>query len=256
MAGRTRIKPEAYQHWLATAGTQRLLALEAGWLREWVSQLHGQHLLYTGIDNDPRFLKRGRLQHSFRMGLEWQQGVATAEGRMAESAWPFADNSLDVVVLQHSLDMSGRPHQIIREATRSVLPNGYLIITGFNPYSLWGGVRWLRTFSTGLPWITNPVSERRLRDWLILLDFRIETVCPIAHTWPLTLGSEGISRRADRVLAGAHWLPASAYLLVARKTIAGMTPIRPKRWQLKDHSFGLAQPVASREQETENIHAG
>ncbi|MDK2778942.1 MAG: class I SAM-dependent methyltransferase [Pseudomonadota bacterium] len=256
MAGSPRIKPDSYQQWLTHRDTQRLLALEAGWLREWVANLHGHHLLYAGIDNQPRFLARSRLQHTFSMSLDWQEGVVAGDGRMSESAWPFADDSLDVVVLQHCLDMSSRPHQIIREAARSVLPNGYLIITGFNPYSLWGTVRWARTFSTRLPWITNPVSERRLRDWLTLLDFRTEQSCPIAHTWPLTLGSERVSRRADRVLAGAHWLPASGYLLIARKTIAGMTPIRPRRWQIKDTAFGLAQPVASRDKTPENLHVG
>ena len=241
----SRIKPEIYQRWLLRPATQRLLALEAGWLRDWVSQLHGCHLLYSGIDAEPRFLQRSRLQHSFRMGLPWARGVVDPQGEMADGAWPFADESLDVVVLQHSLDMSHRPHQMIREAARTVMPNGYLIVVGFNPYSWWGGMRWLRTFSTELPWLTHPVSESRLRDWLLLLDFRVEQVSPVAHAWPLNIISESVSRRIDRVLAGTRWLPANAYVLVARKTVAGLTPIRPRRWQLAEAGFGLATPVAS-----------
>lgn len=239
-----RIKPEIYQQWLERRDTRRLLALEGGWLKEWVCQLHGQRLLYAGIDDQPRYLKRSRLQHNFRMGLDWQREVIQPDAWMAQGDWPLPDASVDVVVLQHVLDMSTRPHQIIREAARVIVPNGYLIVTGFNPYSLWGGVRWLRTFSTGLPWVTNPVSEFRLQDWLTLLDFRSEYSAAIAHSWPLILGSERISRRVDRVLAGNRWLPASAYLHVARRTVAGMTPIRPRRWQLND-SFTL-QPAIGR----------
>ena len=258
MAGSVRIKPEMYLNWVKTPVAQRLLALEAGWLQEWTSQLYGHQLLYAGIDNQPKFLRHGRTKHAFTMGLPWQHGVTESSALMKDDAWPFADNSLDVVVLQHCLDMSGRPHQIIREATRSIVPSGYLIVTGFNPYSIWGGVRWLRTFSTRMPWVTNPVSERRLRDWLTLLDFRIEHSNPIAHTWPLTLGSEKISRRTDRVLAGVRWLPATGYILIARKTIAGMTPIRPKRWVLSEPAFGMTQPLAGRTaapaEDLENLH--
>ena len=260
MSGSIRIKPEMYLDWVSTPVAQRLLALEAGWLREWTSQLHGHNLLYAGIDNQPRFLRHGRTQHAFNMALQWQRQDVEAAGIMNDDAWPFADNTLDVVVLQHGLDMSGRPHQIIREAARSIVPSGYLIVTGFNPYSLWGGVCWLRTFSTRMPWITNPVSERRLRDWLTLLDFRIEHSNPIAHTWPLTLGSEKLSRRTDRVLAGVRWLPASGYILIARKTIAGMTPIRPRRWVLSEPAFGMTQPLAGRSElpadEREKLHVG
>ncbi|WP_430462420.1 methyltransferase domain-containing protein [Thalassolituus sp. LLYu03] len=239
-----RIKPDIYREWLARRDTRRLLALESGWLRDWVGQLHGQHLLYSGIDDVPRFLQRSRLAHNFSMGLEWQRDVVPRDTWMAQGAWPLPDNSVDVVVLQHVLDMSTHPHQIIREAARVIVPNGYLIITGFNPYSLWGAVRWTRTFSTGLPWVSNPVSERRIQDWLTLLDFRSEYSGSIAHTWPVTLGSERISRRVDRVLAGTRWLPASAYLHVARRTVLGMTPIRPRRWQFND-SFSL-QPAVGR----------
>ena len=238
-----RIKPETYQQWLARRDTRRLLALESGWLRDWVSQLHGHHLLYAGIDDVPRFLQRSRLAHTFCMGLPWQRDAVQRDAWMASGDWPLADNSVDVVVLQHVLDMSTHPHQIIREASRVIVPNGYLIVTGFNPYSLWGGVRWLRTFSTRLPWVANPVSERRLQDWLTLLDFRTEAESAVAHTWPVTLGSERISRRIDRVLAGSRLLPASAYLHVARKTVAGMTPIRPRRWLLNE---SFAQPAFSR----------
>ena len=238
-----RVKAEIYEQWQLRQDARRLLALESGWLRDWVSQLHGQHLLYAGIDRSPRFIHKGRLQHAFQVAFDWQQN-SDCSSRFSEEAWPLPDNSLDVAVLQHTLDLSSRPHQIIREAARTVVPGGYIILAGFNPYSLWGLTRLARTFSTQLPWVANPVSEERLKDWLTLLDFRIEHAAPIAHVWPLPVGGERLLRRIDRVLAGNRWLPANAYIIVARKTVAGMTTIRPRRWLGKE-SFGL-QPVATR----------
>ena len=238
-----RIKSEVYGRWVGSPQAQRLLALEAGWLRDALSGLHGNHLLYLGIDDNPRFLQRSRCSHPFRMGLPWQREMA-ANARMADDAWPFADECLDVVVMQHGLDLSARPHQMIREASRVLVSSGYLLIVGFSPISLFGLMRKSMAFSTRLPWVVNSVAAERLCDWLTLLDFRVESVTPVAHLWPLKPGPEQVVRRMDRVLAGTRWLPSNAYVLVARKTVAGVTPIRSRRWALPDAGFGMAVPAA------------
>lgn len=237
------IKPEHYSKWLNDASTQRLLALEASWLKSWVKQLYGCHLAYVGIDSTPRFLNYSRTLHQFRLGLPWSLNIAECDARISEDAWPLADQSVDVVILQHALDMSPKPQQLIKEASRCLVPNGYLIVVGFNPYSFWGGWRWLRTFSSKLPWITRPVSVKRLSDWLSLIDMKVEQVFDCAHLWPLKVGSEDLARRIDRVLAGTAWLPANAYLMVARKTVAGLTPIRMHRRHSITESFGM--PIAA-----------
>ena len=107
------IKPEHYSTWLSNASTQRLLALEASWLKSWVKQLYGCHLAYIGIDPTPRFLNHSRTLHQFRLGLPWSLHVADSDARINEDAWPLSDQSVDVVILQHTLDMSAKPQQLI-----------------------------------------------------------------------------------------------------------------------------------------------
>lgn len=238
-----RIKSEAYGQWVGSSQAQRLLALEAGWLRDALSGLHGNHLMYLGIDDNPLFLQRSRCSHPFRMGLPWQREIP-CHARMNDDSWPLPDEALDVVVMQHGLDLTARPHQMIREASRVLVSGGYLVVSGFSPVSLFGVIRTGMAFSTRMPWVVNSVASERLHDWLTLLEFRVESITPVAHLWPLKLAPEHISRRMDRVLAGTRWLPANAYVLVARKTVAGMTPIRPRRWQLPDPGFGMAIPAA------------
>ncbi|MDP2608755.1 class I SAM-dependent methyltransferase [Oceanobacter sp. 1_MG-2023] len=237
-----RIKSEVYQQWIESGSARRLLSLEAGWLREALADFHGHHLLYAGIDNTPRFLKRTRLRHCFRMAPGWARDSG-CDARMQDDAWPLADESVDVVVLQHGLDLSARPHQMMREAARVLVPSGYVVVVGFSPMSVFGLLRRGFTLSSRLPWVVNCVSAPRLSDWLTLLDFRVESVTPVAHLWPLRLLSEGASRRFDRVLAGHSWVPANAYIMVARKTVAGVTPIQPRRW-LMNPGFGMAVPAA------------
>lgn len=239
------IKPETYKHWLAQAAMQRLLAIEASWLRSWVKQLYGYHLAYTGIDSDPRFLQYSRTRHSFKMGFTWSQGAAQNDVHAKDDEWPLADESLDVIILQHSLDLSRNPHQLLREASRTLVPGGYIIILGFNPYGIWGAWRWLHSFSSKLPWVTRPLSSRRVHDWLTLLDLHVEQSTRCAHLWPVFLGSEAVTRQIDRVLAGTSWLPANAYLIVARKTIAGFTPIRQNKKRYRQINYGLPIAAAS-----------
>ncbi|WP_051219220.1 methyltransferase domain-containing protein [Oceanobacter kriegii] len=227
-----RIKSEAYNQWLTSASCKRLLAMEAGWLREVLVDLRGQHLLYSGIDSTPRFLKRNRMRHAFVMGMPWAKDNH-CDARMSDDLWPLADESVEAVILQHSLDMSVRPHQMVREASRVLQSSGYLVIVGWNPYSIFGASKAAMTLSAKLPWIANCVSSNRLEDWLTLLDFRVERVSHIAHLWPLRMITESASRRFDRVAAGHNWLPSNAYILVARKTVAGTTRLKQRRWSLR-----------------------
>ena len=171
-------------------------------------------------------------------------GHHVSQAEIHDAHWPLPDESIDIVVLQHSIDMTNRPHQMIREATRCLVSGGYIILVGFNPWSWWGGVHWLlRLSSTKLPWTTNPVTPGRLIDWLTLLDFRVEHFSTAAHIWPVNIASDNVSRHMDRVLAGGH-LPGNVYVLVARKTTAGMTNIRPQKREAKEPRMnGFAVPV-------------
>jgi SAM-dependent methyltransferase len=53
-------------------------------------------------------------------------------------ALPFPNHSLDLVVLPHALELARDPHLTLREVERVLVPEGRVVITGFNPLSLWG----------------------------------------------------------------------------------------------------------------------
>ena len=101
----------------------------------------------------------------------------TLQTVQAESGWlPFPAESLDLVTLPHALDSAPSAHQTLREAARVLVPEGRLILTVFNPLSLW----WMRQKAVGaglrpyLPTHTSPVPLYRLKDWLTLLGFEID----------------------------------------------------------------------------------
>ncbi|ENT0749252.1 class I SAM-dependent methyltransferase, partial [Neisseria gonorrhoeae] len=60
---------------------------------------------------------------------------------MSAENMALADVFADMLLLPHTLEC-GVPSQILSEAHRILKPSGRLMLTGFNPYSLWGFCRW------------------------------------------------------------------------------------------------------------------
>lgn len=86
---------------------------------------------------------------------------------------PIRSGSIDACLLAHLLDFSNDPHQILREVERVLTPDGWIIISGFNPYSLVGLGRLLPNLRRRLPWSARMFSPERVLDWLHLLGFEV-----------------------------------------------------------------------------------
>jgi len=79
------------------------------------------------------------------------------------------------------------------------------------------------------------LSERRLRDWVALLGFDVDSVHGYLGFLPLTGGTaEFHPRRA---------LTAGAYLLKARKRVSTLTLVRPRRRVRQRVLVGAAEPT-------------
>jgi len=148
---------------------------------------------------------------------------------------PIAGDSVDAVILPHTLDFADDPHQVLREAERILIPEGRLLITGFNPWSLWGLWRLLRRpFSRGsraLPWCGHFLSYPRLQDWLTLMGFDIERTDVRVFRPPLRR-EVALKRLAFlEPLGGRYWpMLAGVYVVQAVKRVSTLRPVGPV-WQ-------------------------
>jgi SAM-dependent methyltransferase len=138
---------------------------------------------------------------------------------------PFASQSIDLLVLPHVLDFAQEPHRVLREADRVLVPEGQIIITGFNPASLWGTRHWmgrlgLRPF---LPASSQMIALPRLKDWLKLLSFDVNRGRFGCYAPPVRSDS-WIGRWSFLEKAGDRWWPVlgSVYTLTAVKRVHGM----------------------------------
>ena len=67
-------------------------------------------------------------------------------------ALPFERRSIDLVVLFHALDYGNNPGGVLREVSEILAPEGHLVITGLNPFGIWGICRLLKYHKDGTPW--------------------------------------------------------------------------------------------------------
>ena len=139
---------------------------------------------------------------------------------------PVASDSVDAVILPHTLDFAPNPHQVLREVERALIPEGRVVIIGFNPFSLWGLWRQFGRWRGAVPWCANFVSYPRLNDWLTLMGLDIERTDVMEFRPPTrTRRLESVERVGRRV-----WpMLAGIYAVRAVKRVSRVTPLQP-RW--------------------------
>lgn len=200
---------------------QRLTAQLTEALNESLEQVFGYHMLVTGADMGLELSRIGKTQRLFRLvtkaGVD--QPLQAVMGTSNEL--PFATDSLDALVLCHTLNASSVPHQALRECQRVLVPNGHLFVISFNPLSMWGLSSMFRRWLTRRRSQTSSVSGRRLGDWLSLLGFSHAEPHYFASLAPLGRGRIGrLMDRFDRWLVRVNAPTGTAYLLHARKRVS------------------------------------
>jgi len=218
----TNIKESLAQWFEGELGTQ-LLEKQKTILERVLPRFFGYHLIYSGFSQLESCLDSSPIRHKVFLETSSPSSKLTTNIHKL----PFQSDSADLMVLQHSFDFEEDPFQVLREATRVVLPNGNLIIIGFNPWSLWGLWRAVLFRSETVPWSTRFISPYRLSEWLNILGFDVVGCESGFHMPPIaSLGKKESLNWIDRL--GSGWLAQRGgfYLLVAKKRVSCITPIK------------------------------
>lgn len=180
------------------------------------------------------------------------------------SALPFAENSLDLVTLPHTLELNADPHATLREVGRVLVPEGRVVVSGLNPASLWGlrqrRARLMRRVGFGEPYLPDRgefIGYRRLRDWLRLLNFEVES-SRFGCYRPAVRSGRWLDRFSWMDRLGARWWPifGAAYFIVGVKRVHGARVLSPG-WKpaiaLANNPVSIAnchQPKMEKEEKT------
>ena len=246
-------------HWFDSPPGRYLLAWEQARFDEAVADVFGYHSLQIGMPPLDG-LRANRMPHRWLALGGSEDTVASAvakEGavhlRAHAVALPFPDNSLDLVLLPHTLELSHDPHVALREVARVLVPEGRVVITGLNPISLWGlrqqRVRLYQRLSGGrgrlyLPDVGEFISAWRLRDWLRLLNFEVEPADYGCYR-PAVRSEQWMQRFAWMERVGERCWPilGAGYFVVGVKRVHGMRLMEPA-WRTHRQRAAASVPVA------------
>src|SRR5688572_19732578 len=165
------------QDWFTTPLGQYLLEKERAYLDEVTPDIFGFHALQLGMP-EVDLLRATRITHKLRVASLGADVLAKCH------ELPFATQSIDLVVLPHVLEFAEEPHAILREVDRVMMPEGRLVIVGFNPWSLWGLRSSLGPGRDQHPWNGRFLSLLRVKDWLALLGFDVSAGRLIGYAPP------------------------------------------------------------------------
>ncbi len=255
-------------HWFDSPPGRYLLAWEQARFDEAVANIFGYHSLQLGmplLDG----LRANRMPHQWlAMGQEAVEGsIAFVETGGVDGplqrravdlltepvALPFQASSLDLLVLPHTLELSIDPHAALREVERVLVPEGRVVISGLNPTSLWGlrqrRARLYQRLGRGtlyLPDVGEFIGYRRLRDWLRLLNFEVESARFGCYR-PAVRTAHWLERFGWMDPLGERWWPilGAAYFLVAVKRVHGMRLLE-SAWRTHRQRAAGTVPIANR----------
>lgn len=223
-----------WRDWLESPPGQYVREWEQARFDSAVADLFGFHALQLG-DAGIDALRNNRMPHRFRaMRSDERTGSTVVDlvvGRYAEL--PIATESLDLVVLPHVLEFAVDPHRMLREVDRVLRPEGRLVLSGFNPVSLWGMRQWSARAFAGdafVPRVGTFIALPRLRDWFKLLDFEFDSGRYGCYRPPCRT-RKWLDRSRFLEQAGDRWWPicGAVYVVSAIKRIPAIRLIGPVR---------------------------
>ncbi len=227
--------------WFQTPLGRRLQHLEIKFLRATIKVPYSFTLIQLGILGwERRYLDSGYLRR-FSIIDELNPPRTELSTIIAHpDALPLRSESIDMLILPHTLEFSSDQHQLLREAERVLKPEGQLLILGFQPWSFYRLYRWLPNGQHSAPWRSRAVGHHRLLDWLNLLNFSGELAAwfdfhtihyPSIHDW-------------WRGCTSPLW--SVAYAISAIKRTYTIIPIKPILQATPRWTPGLVEPSARR----------
>ena len=210
------------QCWFATPLGQYIIQNEYRYFDQIVANIFCYNAMQLGLPHY-EFLRANRMPLKFSASYENESALRARADHL-----PITSDSIDLVIMPHVLEFNANPHQILREVYRVLIPEGHVVISGFNPFSLWGLQRRFASGRNEFPWNGHFIALSRLKDWLKLLNFEMKGGRLCCYTPPFS--SESLRKRFKFMEdAGDRWWPISGgvYFLHAVKHKHGMRLIKP-----------------------------
>jgi len=232
---------ESLSAWFTHGFGQNLLAAEKSVMDQLLPEIYGYHLMELSVLKDTLLSEQCPITHHFSISPCHSQNI---QAQAVFEQLPIDEESIDAAILHHALEYSTNPHQLLRDTARAIIPNGYIVLIGFNPWGLLQAKKILGRYILRKDhWRYHRLFRNRLLDWLQVLDFDVVFRQNYGFDLPLNCITP---KWLDKTLGTCAPFSGNFYVLVARKTKVPMTMIK-QPWKKKNRlSQWVKQPVVSR----------
>jgi len=234
--------------WYANKVGSKLIDSESQVLNALLGEVCGFHLVFIGEPALSDMILPNLVPHHVVVhpkAFSFKGRMSPLPGEM--NTIPLTSDSVDVVILGHTLELSLNPHEVLREAYRILIPEGHIIITGINPLSCWGGWYSYKRLRGKFSPQGNMLSANRIKDWLSLLSFQVVDLQKYHFRPPM--GADAIDERLRYLdTIGKYVWPfwGGGYVLQAVKRVVPLTPVkksRPVKEKIWEPTEGIPKPT-------------
>ena len=205
--------------WFQTPPGQYVLAWERAQFDAAVADVFGYYAWQVGLA-DWNLLRANRMPFKGCVGTEapapehaeaWQARVVLAQ----PEALPFESQSVDLLVLPHAFECTAEPHNVLREVERVLVPEGRVVISGFNPWSMWARARACPAWSHGC-------RSRRRRRCRCLGSGLVQAAVAGGQAEPFRLLRAGLPQREMAASLGLPGIGRRALVEPGRRRVSGV----------------------------------
>lgn len=231
--------------WLKLPLGQSLVQEEAKNIEPLIKTIFGFHLVFLGEAPLLQCISKSPIRNCVWIHPDATQREDCSSIISRQDKLPIMADEIDLIHLAHCLEFNTNPHEVLREAYAALKPEGYLILTGFNPWSLWGVWKIVFRYLKKMSWDAEFISLGRLKDWLALLGFDMLQVKTCFFRPPLERTS-WLEKFSWCEKPGKFLLPfcGASYIILAQKRVVTLTLIKPqwvKRQAVPTHRW--VEPV-------------
>ncbi len=213
-------------HWAYHPHGRYLLEAERKALASMLPRYFGYHLLQLGGPLHYDLLENSLINHHIRLADENLPGFAGSAVAADFEALPFLSQSIDLVLMPHTLDELLNPQALLKAVYDLLIPEGHLIILGYNAWSSWRLAKLFRPHDVMLE-SAHFHGAGQVRRWLSHAGFQIVYHNSVAQRPPIP-SEAWLKRLLFLEPVGQLLWPhlGAAHLIVAKKRVVPFTAIR------------------------------
>lgn len=203
--------------WYQTSEGVRFSQRLDGVLRSTIESIFGYNAAQLTLDT-PTVLKHSPI--NYKINACQKSGQVLCNG----SSLPFESESLDLIILAHSLECTSDPHAVLREVERVLVGEGSLIIIGLSPLSLSYAMSRLKEIKN----LTHRYTSRKVCEWLDVLGFETSGGSKVpVEAFNVLDEKQSVSYRNKTLNILFRAIKGRGYYIHAKKRITRVTPISP-----------------------------